>query len=128
VSDQDPVDRLQQLILTRLVELGDKSGPMGAREASRRAGGLVSYETIRNLARGVRHSGRITDRTAEGLARALDVPLERVYAAAGAPPPGARWDWPRRFDRLPPAQRQIVEDVAAAMLEMYDLGRNERHG
>lgn len=127
MTENDPVDRLQHLILARLVELGDESGPMTAREAARRASGLVSYETLRNLARGTRHTGRITDRVAEGLARALEIPVAQVYAAAGAPSPGARWEWPRRFDRLPPAQRQIVEDVAAGMLEMYDRGRNERN-
>lgn len=114
------VDRLQDLILTRMREL-DLSG----KEAARRAGGLVSYETIRNLARGVRHKGRISDRVAEGLARAFEVPVSRVYDAAGAPTPGQRWDWPQRFDRLNPAQRGLVEDVAAAMLEAYEQGRRD---
>lgn len=125
VSD-DPVDRLQDLILTRLQQLGDRSGPMSAREAARRADGAVSYETIRNLARGVRHRGRITDRVAAGLAKAIDVPVERIYEAAGAPTPGQRWQWPERFDRLNPSERSLVEDVAGAILDAYDRGRNAR--
>lgn len=121
----DPVERLQDLILTRLAELGDEKGPMSAREAARRAEGLVSYETLRNLARGVRHTGRISDRVAAGLSRALQIPEARVYAAAGIQPPGQRWRLPDRFDRLPIEQRRIVEDVASAMLEAYEKGRRD---
>lgn len=128
LSEESPVDQLSRLILTRLAELGDENGPMGAREAARRARGLVSYETIRNLARGVRHTGRISPRVAEGLSMALEVPVAQIYRAAGALPPSEQWSWPRRFDALPPAQRQVVEDVAAAMLEMYERGRRNSAG
>lgn len=116
---------LQELVLVRLQEMGDKTGPMSAREASRRADGLISYESLRLIARGM-HGGGLTDRTAQGLALALDVPVGRVYAAAGLPPKGEHWEWPDRFERLPPAQRRLVEDVAGALLEMYDKGRRER--
>ena len=125
VTGADPVERLSDLILVRLAELGDENGPMSAREAARRAEGLASVETIRNLARGVRHTGRITDRVAEGLARALQVPVSRVYAAAGIRPPGERWRLPERFDRLPVEQRRLVEDVASALLESYERGRRD---
>ena len=121
----DPVERLQDLILRRLAELGDENGPLTAREAARRAEGLVSYETLRNLARGVRHTGRITDRVAEGLARALQVPVRQVYDAAGVQQPGGQWQWPERFNRIPETQRRVVEDVAAALLEAYDRGRRD---
>lgn len=124
LTADEPVDQLQQLILTRLRELGDESGPMSAREAARRAEGLMSLETFRLLARGrgSRHRGRITDRVAEGLALALQVPVARVYEAAGVPSPGRRWDLPERFDRVPPAQRQLLEELAAALLNSYDQG------
>lgn len=128
MAEDAGVAGLSKLVLERLRELGDKTGPMGAREAARQADGLVSYETLRNLARGVRHTGRITDRTAEGLSRALQVPLERVYEAAGIPAPQGRWEMPRRFDRLNPTQRALVEDVAAALLEAYDKGRRDVKG
>lgn len=125
MTDSDGASALQDLILTRLQQLGDRSGPMSAREASRRADGLVSYETMRLLARGGKHTGRITDRTAEGLSRALDVPVGRIYEAAGVPAPSGRWDWPERFSRLSPPQRSLVEDVAAAILEAYERGRRD---
>lgn len=118
---REPVNELQQLVLRRLDELGDRTGPMSTRAAAERSGGLVSYETLRGIARGT-HSGKITDRTAEGISRALDVPLAQVYLTARVPRPQSRWRWPERFDRLDAAQRRLVEDVAAAMLEAYEKG------
>lgn len=125
VTGAEPVERLQDLILRRLAELGDANGPMSAREAARRAEGLVSYETLRNLARGVRHTGRISDRVAEGISRALQIPVAKVYEAAGVQQPGERWRLPPRFDRLPVEQRRLVEDVASALLESYERGRRD---
>lgn len=120
-------ENLQDLVLSRLNELGDETGPMSAREATRRAEGLVSYETLRHIARGI-HAGGITDRVAEGLSRALQVPLSRVYAASGVPEPGERWQWPAKFSRLDPAQRQLVENVAAALLDAREKGRRLASG
>lgn len=115
------VNPLQDLMLTRLAELGTPGHPMSIRHATERAGGLVSYEILRRIARG-EHSGRISDSTAEGLARALDVPVKVVYEAAMVPRPMTRWQFPARFDRLDQAQRKIVEDVAAGLLESYEKG------
>ena len=126
-GDRPRPEDLQELVLRRLAELGDDSGPMSAREAVKAAEGRVSYELVRMIARGV-HGGAITDRVAEGLALTLRVPVERVYRAAGSPTPGSRWDWPERFVKIPGPQRQIVEDVASAMLEMYDRGYRAGRG
>lgn len=120
-------ETLQQLVLRRLRELGDASGPMSAREAVRAAESLISYENLRLIARGV-HQGGISDRTAEGLSRALRVPVAQIYAAAGVPSPGTRWRWPEKFDRLSPRQRELVEQFAAALLEAYDQGRRDATG
>ena len=106
---------LRHLVQSRLDELG-----IGAREAHRRSGGEVSYESIRNIIQG-RHSGRVKDQTAEGLARALEVPVSRVYEAAGSTVPEP-WEWPSRFNRLTPRQRQIVEQVASGFLEANEKG------
>lgn len=116
-----PAESLQDLLLTRLAELGDAKGPMSAREAARRANGLVSYESMRHIGRGI-HSGAITDRVAEGLSLALQVPLERVYRAAGTPMPGERWELPARASRLDPAERRLVEDVINGLLAARDKG------
>lgn len=94
---------------------------MSIRRATERAGGAPSYEIFRRIARG-EHSGRISDDTAEGIARALDVPVQRVYEAASVPRPLSHWEWPARFDRLDLAQRRIVEEVAAGLLESYEKG------
>jgi hypothetical protein len=116
------MNELQDLVLQRLAELGTPGSPMSVRQATERARGLVSYESLRQIARG-EHSGRIGDKTAEGLALALDVPVQDVYNAARVPRPLTRWQWPARFDRLDLAQRRLVEDVAAALLEAYEKGQ-----
>lgn len=117
-------ESLQQLVLRRLRELGGDQGPVSARQAVRGHEELVSYETVRVIARGV-HQGGITDKTAEGLSRALKVPIAAVYEAAGVPSPGSRWEWPDRFARLSPRQRELVEQFAGALLDAYDQGRRD---
>lgn len=115
------MDSLQNLMLTRLAELGTPGSPMSIRRATERAQGLVSYEILRRIARG-EHTRRITDSTAEGIALALEVPVQRVYDAAMLPRPMSDWEWPTRFNRLDLAQRRQVEEHAAGLLEAYEKG------
>src|SRR4051812_45218397 len=127
---REPVaDQLQHLVLTRLAELGEKGRPMSARAAADRSGGAVSYDTLYTIANG-KHSGRLTDRVAEGIAAALEVPVSRVYDAAGAPRPQGRWLPPERLDRLDSTQRRLLEEIGAALLEAdargYERGRGDR--
>lgn len=124
----EPVDQLQHLVLYRLAELGTPGKPMSAREAARRSNGAVSYDTLYTIANG-KHSGRLTDPVAEGIAAALDVPVSRVYDAAGAPRPQGRWVPPERLDRLSLEQRRQLEDLGAALLDAdakgYERGRRD---
>lgn len=119
---------LQQLVLRRLADLGEPGRPISIRAAAERARGLTSHHTLTAIAKG-EHSGRISDRTAEGIAAALDVPVARVYDAAGVPRPFGRWQWPEKFDRVRPEDRLVVEDLAAALLRAeergYERGRRE---
>lgn len=110
------MNHLQALVVSRLIELD-----LSARAAAERSRGKVSYSTLRNISRGI-HGGKITDRIAEGISSALDVPLSQVYEAAQAPQPMSTWEWPERFERLKLPQRRLVEDVAAALLDAYDQG------
>lgn len=131
-DEEQGVNQLRLLILQRLAELGERGSAMSGREAARRSGGRVSYGTIANLING-RHTGRITDRIAEGLAAALEVPVADIYEAAGAPRPLGRWSLPERFDRVPIEYRQLAEDLIAALLDSYTQGyedgrRNARSG
>lgn len=125
---EEPVNMLQNLVLTRLAELGDGDRPLSARAAAERARGLTSFHTIYAIANG-EHSGRINDRTAEGLAAALEVPVARVYEAAGVPRPFGRWHWPEKFDRIRPEDRAIIEDIAESLLKAerrgYERGRRD---
>lgn len=113
---------LTELVRSRLAELG-----LSARAAAARTHGGISHATIATFTNG-QHSGRITDKTAAGLAVALDLPISRIYEAAATPQPLSRWDWPARFDRIPTPQRRLVEDFAAALLEAYERGKREAGG
>ncbi len=75
-----PVEDLSQLVRRRLWELGRT-----VEEASERSRRILSVETIERIA----HSGGssfISEGVAEHLAKALDVPENRVRRAAGLPP------------------------------------------
>jgi hypothetical protein len=121
VTESGRVNELQDLMLRRLAELGDPGQPLSLRRAAEKTRGLVSYEILRQIARG-EHSGNVTDRSAEGIALAIGVPVEQVYQAAKVPRPSGRWQWPARFDRLDLSQRRVVEDVAAGFLDSYEKG------
>jgi hypothetical protein len=73
------VNDLQHLVQRRLLELG-----VTADEASRRSSWAIAPETIARIAHG-RHSGLVSERLAAALARAIDVPENRVRRAVGLP-------------------------------------------
>lgn len=101
---------LQRLVQDRADELGITS----ARELTRRAGGTVSYETIRRILIG-KHSGRLTDDIAAGLAMALSLPVARVREAAELAPTLGPWHWPTRFEVLDFEDRRLVEAIASRL-------------
>ena len=107
------VTDLRSFVRARMDELG-----ISARDIARRSGDRVSHETVNQILRGT-HSGRIKDRTMQGLATALAVDESRIYDAAGLARP-TPWAWPERFNRLRPEHRKIVEQVAAGFLSAYD--------
>jgi len=107
---------LQELVQARMDTL-----ELTARGAAYRSDGLVSYETIRNIMRG-RHGGVVSDRVAQGLAKALQVPVERIYTAMQVPQPVGEWHLPSELHRLPPEYRAKVEDVARVLLAAYEHG------
>lgn len=72
-------DDLQRLVQRRLLELSSS-----VQAASRRAHWAVAPETIAHIANG-RHSGMVSERLAAALARALDVPENRVRRVVGLP-------------------------------------------
>lgn len=106
---------LQQLVERRLRELGDHRGPMPTRRAAARSQGKVSYETLRLLKIG-QHSGAISSEVAEGLALALDVPLETVLEVAGQRIPLGPFVLPKRAETLTKAERAVVLSVVDAIL------------
>lgn len=113
---------LQQLVDRRLKELGDHRGPMPTRRAAARSEGKISYETLRLLKLG-RHSGSITLETAEGLALALDLPLQDILEVAGQRIPQGPFELPRRADTLTKAERAVVLSVIDAILDAAEKER-----
>src|SRR3954454_3732809 len=110
------VSDLQQLVESRLRELGNARGPLSTRQAAARAGGKVSYETLRLIRTG-RHSGSISQDVAEGLALALDVPWAGVLAVAGRRIPQGPFVLPKRAEALTKSERGVVLSVVDAILD-----------
>lgn len=120
-SVTEPSNPLRDLVIRRLLELGDGGRPLSYRAAAVRAGGRIGHERIRQIAMG-KSLGRIADDTIEGLAMALQVPVSVVYEAAKMPRPGTRWRWPAKFDRLPDEDRRMVEMFASRLLVLHERG------
>lgn len=118
------VEGLADLVSTQMIKLGGEAGPISLRDVVQRSGDRLSVETLRRIARGD-HQGNISDRVAEGLSIGLEIPLVRIYEAAGIPQPSRRWDWSPKFDRLSMSERSIVEDVARGFLAAYERGRRD---
>lgn len=121
------VEGLAELITHRMYTLGGDEGPLSLRNVVQRSGDRMVVETLRRIVRG-EHQGNISDRVAEGLSIALEVPITKIYEAAGLPQPSRRWDWPAKFDRLSMGERAIVEDVARGLLQAYERGRRSASG
>ncbi|MGL5828861.1 MAG: hypothetical protein ACRC0L_04740 [Angustibacter sp.] len=114
---------LKELMEKRLRDLGTDRGPLSARQAAGRSDGLVSYETLRLLLRG-QHSGVISRDTAQGIAQALEVPLEQVLRLAGQRVPLGPFTLPERADTLVPAERAVVLSVVDAILDAAQRDRS----
>lgn len=109
-------DPLRALLQARLDELG-----ISRREAGRRTD-KVGYETISRILRGATTADQLTDRTIEGLAEALQLPVRKVYEAAHRDQP-IPWDWPDRFNVLTQTERRQIEAMAGLLAERHRPGR-----
>jgi hypothetical protein len=104
------VTPIQQLISNRLAELD-----LSFRAAAERSGGLISHSTINHLLLG-RMSPPIRERTAQGLALALDVARSKVDQAAQASIEGTEFRLPENARNLNPRQRRAVYAMISALL------------
>lgn len=120
VTKPRPGASLRELVQSRLDELG-----VTARSAARAVDSAVSYETFRYILRG-EHNGRLTPRIAEGLARALQLPVDRIYAAAEIAPPQGEWILPESAQKLTLPQRRVVELMIGSLAEANDQLRRAR--
>ncbi|MFE1775567.1 hypothetical protein [Streptomyces sp. NPDC059008] len=115
---------LQQLVMTRLTELGAPHRPMSYRAAAARSHGLISHGTIGRLARG-EHTGILEDQTLDGLALALALPRAHIERAAGLyrERPAEPFTLPPRASRLTRREREVVLSVVDALLTAADRGK-----
>lgn len=114
VPAQKPVqETLQQLIRRRLSEL-----ELSTRNAAAHAHGLISHALIARYSNGV--GGTLSAKTAQGLALAIDVPVDVVFAAAGMPNSPGPFTLPARADLLTAKERRAVISVVDAILASRD--------
>lgn len=106
-------ESLAELIRRRLAELERSS--RGAAELSH---GLVSHFTLSRHAAG--QTRKLTHRTAQGIALAIDVPLDVVMTAAGLPMTPGPFELPARADLLTSKERAAVIAVLDALLDARD--------
>lgn len=105
---------LASLVTERRAELG-----ISLREAADRSGGLVSKSQIAAIERG--ETTTVTDKTVRGLALALDVPVPRVWAAAGVRPSRLRpFEVPERANRLNARERRLVLTLIDTLLAAHE--------
>lgn len=113
------METLQALVTRRAAELGGREGarnPRQLEEAAAKAGYKVSRETFRRMANGT-YSGRTDHATVLGLVAALEVSIEVVEQAVGAPKSYGTFDLTPDANRLTPVQRKAVMAVVQAMLK-----------
>ncbi len=115
---------LQQLVMTRLAELGIPRRPMSYRAAAARSHGLISHGTIGRIARG-EHTGTLEEETIDGLSLAMDLPRARIERAAGLyrERPAEPFVLPPRASRLTRREREVVLGVVDALLTAAERGR-----
>ncbi len=103
--------------LSELVSAERKKQRLSLRGVADRSGGLLTASTVHAIERGER--GRVEDETLDGLAKGLDVGLDRLRRAAGVKPPDTSEPFvlPRRASRLSRKEREVVLAMVDALLE-----------
>lgn len=105
------------MTLSELVAAERQRQGLSLRQVADRSGGLITSSTVHAVERGDRQT--FEDDTLDGLAKALDLPIDRVRKAAGVrrPDTDELFVLPRRAQRLNRRERQVVLDVVDALLE-----------
>lgn len=118
---------LQELVTTRLAELGPPGRPLSYRAAAARSCGKVSHGTIGRVARGD-HAGALTSETIDGLALALNIHPTAIERAADMyrERPLEPFAMPARANRLTRRERGVILAMVDALLSAADHGRSMR--
>jgi hypothetical protein len=111
------MESLQALVVRRARELGGREGELSNRTLARRNGAELSHTLVSQIINGEYANKAPKQRVLEGLARALEVPLATVEAAAGSPPSFGAFHLPEDAARLTPDQRKAVRHVVQVMID-----------
>lgn len=106
------------MTLAELVAAERARQSLSLRMVAERSGGLVAHTTVHDVETGRR--AEVGDDVIDGLAKALDLPVERVQRAAGIPVsdvPGEPFVLPRRANRLTRKERDHVLELVDLLLE-----------
>lgn len=114
------MESLQALVLRRARELGGREGELSNRTLAKRNGADLSHTLISQIVNGEYANKAPAHRVLEGLAKALEVPLPEIEAAAGAPPSYGPFELPDAA-RLTPAQRKAVKHVVQVLVESNEI-------
>jgi transcriptional regulator with XRE-family HTH domain len=103
---------LAELVASERIRQG-----LSLRQVADRSGGLITSSTVHAIERGDRES--FEEDTLDGLAKAFDLPIDKVRRAAGVRRPDTDEPFllPKRAQRLNRRERQVVLDMVDALLE-----------
>ncbi len=105
------------LTLAELVASKRKALDLSLRAVADLSGGMLTASTVHAVELGQRTT--VTDDTIDGLAKALDLPVDLVRKSAGLRRPDTDEPFvlPRKAQRLNRRERQVVLDMVDALLE-----------
>ena len=103
-----------EALRARIADLVEERGITGYRAISHRAGGEVSYETVRRIFTG--QCAYIRYATLSALADALQVPVTDFISASLGASDAVPWRPPAEFDKLPTEVRPGIERALLALL------------
>ena len=106
--------------IARLVKEAMAEQQMSVRDveaASERHGARVSYSTVSRITKGTYRPG---EKVLRGLSGALNIPIERLRAAARISDPGRPFKLPDYASRLSASERSAVEHLVRVMVDAKD--------
>lgn len=111
---------LKLLVANRRAELDLSLRAAADKTIDRTGRPLISHATISEIERGA-HTTNYADRTLQGLALALDLPLSKIREAAGVPVERpTEFRLPKKANQLTPAEQKAILQMVDALLSLHE--------